>query len=273
MRAYIYKKQIIKTKKFYIGKHNGNNKWYKGSGTEWKQDYKLYVKNPKTDIITEILEYIDDLSIINKREKYWLEYFDAANNPCYYNKTNKSYGPTSLSQIAKDKIGQSNKKPNPKKGSSKPKGFKNRTSPSKGKKWKWKDKIPNHILQYDLQGNFIKEWSNIKTAIEITNIKGINECINNRSKTAGGYIWKKFTKNYPLILTKDEIKFVNSRKPIYNKDKNKPFIVMNQNFEIIHEFDSLKEASIILKKEISNISAALSGKKKNYLKLIWKFKN
>jgi hypothetical protein len=114
VRAYIYRKQIIKTKKFYIGKHNGNNKWYKGSGTEWKSDYKLYVKNYKQDVITEILEYVNDISKLNEREKYWLEYFDAANNPLYYNKTNKNYGPSSLPQHIKDKIGNANKKPKPK---------------------------------------------------------------------------------------------------------------------------------------------------------------
>ena len=47
------------------------------------------------NIETEILEYVEDISKLNEREIYWLEYFDASNNPLFYNKTNKSYGPVS----------------------------------------------------------------------------------------------------------------------------------------------------------------------------------
>ena len=45
------------------------------------------------------------------------------------------------------------------------------------------------ILQYDLNGNFIKEWFSSKEASKI--IKGdINACLKERTKKAGGYIWK-----------------------------------------------------------------------------------
>lgn len=48
------------------------------------------------------------------------------------------------------------------------------------------------ILQYDLQGNFIKEWFGIKNASENLNIdkSNIGECCRNKRKTAGGYIWR-----------------------------------------------------------------------------------
>jgi hypothetical protein len=45
------------------------------------------------------------------------------------------------------------------------------------------------VLQYDLEGNFIKEWDSITKAKNI--FKGnIYSCVNNRQKTACGYIWK-----------------------------------------------------------------------------------
>lgn len=48
------------------------------------------------------------------------------------------------------------------------------------------------ILQYDKFENFIQEFSSIKEASNKTNIKrtAIMNNLKNRSKTAGGYIWK-----------------------------------------------------------------------------------
>lgn len=48
------------------------------------------------------------------------------------------------------------------------------------------------ILQYDIQGNFIQEWSSLKQPSERLNInsRSIGNCLNNVSKTAGGYVWK-----------------------------------------------------------------------------------
>jgi hypothetical protein len=49
-----------------------------------------------------------------------------------------------------------------------------------------------HILQYDLDGNFIKEWSSIKEAGLSLNKRGaaIGECCQEKRKTAYKYIWK-----------------------------------------------------------------------------------
>lgn len=49
------------------------------------------------------------------------------------------------------------------------------------------------VNQYDLDGNFVKEWSCAKEAsrelgLEYTNI---NKCVNGKYKTAFGYIWKR----------------------------------------------------------------------------------
>ena len=68
-KPHIYRRQIIATGKFYIGKHNGNNKCYKGSGVDYLSDYKKYVKNPQSDLIEEILEYVSDISKLNEREE------------------------------------------------------------------------------------------------------------------------------------------------------------------------------------------------------------
>jgi hypothetical protein len=51
------------------------------------------------------------------------------------------------------------------------------------------DKISKPILQYDLEGNFIKEWPSTTEAKK--HHKGdIGACCLGKQKTAGGYIWK-----------------------------------------------------------------------------------
>ena len=47
------------------------------------------------------------------------------------------------------------------------------------------------VLQYDLNGNFIKEWESIKEAKKELKVSShISCCCNGKRKTAGGYIWK-----------------------------------------------------------------------------------
>jgi hypothetical protein len=92
-KAYIYKKYLKITGKYYIGQHNGNDPNYYGSGIDWKKDIIKYNVDWNNDIETEILEYIHNLDEINKKEKFWLEYFNAANNDMFYNKSNKPFGP------------------------------------------------------------------------------------------------------------------------------------------------------------------------------------
>ena len=51
---------------------------------------------------------------------------------------------------------------------------------------------PKAVCQYDLDGNFIKEWSSIKEAQEETNSHHISMCCRGHKKyiTSGGYIWR-----------------------------------------------------------------------------------
>lgn len=226
-KPHIYRRQIIATGKYYIGKHKGGDKYYYGSGKDYKIDLKLY-----KDIITEILEYVDDISKLNDREKYWLEHYDASNNPLYYNKTNKSFGP--IKQSEEWKLNQSIKM----KGKSTTKGKTwtvKDTSNMKGggfigkkhsqksidkikhnqsrneiisKKLKgrdnslWKYKIYTEernkniskskgqgIIQLDLEGNFIKEWISFNE-VKKAGYLGVQGAVK-RDKPYKNYIWKR----------------------------------------------------------------------------------
>lgn len=46
------------------------------------------------------------------------------------------------------------------------------------------------VVQYDINGNFIKIYDSIISAQKETNIYHISDCCLNKLKTAGGYIWK-----------------------------------------------------------------------------------
>lgn len=57
---------------------------------------------------------------------------------------------------------------------------------------KFRQKKYKAIKQYDLQGNFIKQWQSVKEASETLNIykSGISSCANGTYKQCMGYIWK-----------------------------------------------------------------------------------
>jgi len=67
---------------------------------------------------------------------------------------------------------------------------KGKITPERNKKISKKLKIP--IIQYDKQMNLIKEWPSQTEASQILNINqpSISNCLKNKSKTAGGYIWR-----------------------------------------------------------------------------------
>ena len=46
------------------------------------------------------------------------------------------------------------------------------------------------VLQYGLEGAFIKEWPNAHSAERVLNISGIGEVCKGKKKSAGGFLWK-----------------------------------------------------------------------------------
>jgi group I intron endonuclease len=187
--------------KKYIGKDRNNLKSYLGGGTDLNKDIKKYGRNY---FKKEILENCLSIEELNQREIYWLKHFDAASNPLFYNKTNKSYGRTDKFTKTEaylnrgKKISQSNKgksKPeywknstqlkehgknlgNSNKGKSKPEGFgeilskqrKNQPSPLKGKPHTSNYKP---VLCLDDYGNVVKEYkSQIEAEKELNLSRG-----------------------------------------------------------------------------------------------------
>jgi hypothetical protein len=241
---HIYKRQIIATSKFYIGKHKGGDKYYKGSGKEYKQDLNCY-----KEYKTEILEYVDDISKLNEREMYWLNKFDVVNNPLYYNLTNRSYGINTCTKEHKQKISIAN------------------TGKKRSEQVKYKMSISNTnkgikpVIQYDKQGNIIREWKSISEATNKLNLsKGrISSCCRKINKTAGGYIWR--FQNDPL----------NNNYVIPSHKSSIPIIQYDKQGNIIREWKSISEA--IKQTKIKGILNNVSGRSKTAGGYIFTYKN
>jgi hypothetical protein len=258
-KAYIYKKTIITTGKSYIGKHNGNNPYYKGSGKDWKNDLKLYVKDRKLDLIEEILEYVEDESKLNERECYWLEFYDVENNPSFYNKSNLSHGVTFTSDSTKLKQSLS--------------------SPYRKK-----------VIQYDLEGNFIRIWNSMKEACKILKINSsdlTNSC-QGKQKSAKKFQWRYYEPNYPLKIesiiiyfksqeTRNKISKSNMGKKREVVCWGKPINQLDLKGNIVNTWGKIREACNQFKGDLnkieSNIGGCLRGKQKTAYGYKWEYKN
>ncbi len=110
---------------------------------------------------------------------------------------------TTLSQESKDKISKANLKPKPKGFGDKIKSEERNKKISKSHTGKlhprtqeWSNKIGNSnkkpIIQYNLEGEFIKEWNSAKDASMFIgrNPSPITACCKGKQKTCYGFKWK-----------------------------------------------------------------------------------
>lgn len=107
------------------------------------------------------------------------------------------------------------------------------------------------VLQYDLQGNFIKEFSSLQEASEETGTQKATLCAVCKQvpqkKTANGFQWKYKDNDKHIILNID--------KSVYQIDK--------ETNEIIKQFKTATEASKELKISRGSIGDCLSGRRKS----------
>jgi group I intron endonuclease len=208
---------LINSKK-YIGKDVNNNPKYLGSGSILKKAIK---KHGKKNFKKEILEHCLSKEELWQREEYWLNFYNAESNPLFYNKTNKAYGNSGQTQNGKIKISNAKKGWVPsdetkKLMSENRKGHKmyndewrskikealtgiKRSDETKQKQSKARKNKPSKskksVLQYDKQGNFLKEYPSAVEAAKSLNKKtgsAITEVCNGKGnrKSIFGYIWK-----------------------------------------------------------------------------------
>jgi group I intron endonuclease len=208
---------LINNKK-YIGKDINNNPKYLGSGSVLKKAIKKY---GKANFKKEILEYCLSKEELWEKEEYWLNFFNAESDPLFYNRTNKAYGNSGQTLEGKEKISQARKGWIPsdetkKRMSEGRKGHKmynnewrlkiknaltgiKRTDETKHKQSEIKKGKPSKskkpVLQYDKQGNFLKEYPSVTEAAKALNKKSgavITEVCNMKKnrKSIFGYVWR-----------------------------------------------------------------------------------
>lgn len=209
---------LINGKK-YIGKDINNNPKYLGSGSILKKAIKKYGKE---NFKKEILECCSSKEELWQREEYWLKFYDVESNPLFYNRTNKAYGNSGQTQDGKRKISESRKGWTPS-DETKKRMSENRKGHKMYNDGEWRLKIKKAltgikrsdetkqkqseirkgkssqtkkpVLQYDKQGNFIKEYPSATEAAKALNKKSgaaITEVCNGKGnrKSIYGYIWK-----------------------------------------------------------------------------------
>jgi len=115
------------------------------------------------------------------------------------------------------------------------------------------------IFQYDLDGNFIREWPSIKEAEQQLKITGISFNVNGIINYVGNYIFKYKKDNYFTIEINNLL-----------RGKNKIIQYSTDNI-FIQEYSSIKEAIEITK--IKTIYKCLSGQNKTSGGYIFKYKN
>lgn len=96
----IYKTTNLVNGKQYIGRDSHNNPNYLGSGNLLKLAIRKYGKeNFKKEVIDECMTFQD----LVEREEYWLNYYDAGNNPLFYNLHNGGKGIRHTDEMKKQK--------------------------------------------------------------------------------------------------------------------------------------------------------------------------
>ena len=261
---------------------NPKNKIYVGQTIDWdrrKQDYKYLNCSNQNKLYNSLLKYgwsnhvfelIEECSLgeLNNRERYWQDYYNVLEEGLNLKLTQFGDKSGIISIETKNKIALS---------------MKDKNTWSKGGYHK------KSVLQYDLEGNFIKDYPSVEEAKKTYNVD-IASCCRGESKTSAGFIWfyeekfnndlliekiKKATTNGNKNKKKSQIHSSNIKKAVTKTNKNKRKPVMQYDLEgnFIKEWEYIRQASNYLNISPSGISNNLLGRYKHAGNYIWKYKN
>jgi group I intron endonuclease len=200
-----------------------------------KKQVKLYNSICKYSVSEHIFEVVEECIIeeLNERERYWQDYYNVIEKGlnCLLTKTEDKSG--KMSEDTKRKIG----KP---------------------------------VIQYSLQGLYIKEWNTIAEAGRALRIDytRIPVCCKGRIKSSNGYIWRYKEGETPLKISPGRVQ--------QEARIEKRFVAVsqfNKKGDLLAEWNSIKEASNMLQIGRTNISSCLKGNSKTAGGFIWKYRN
>jgi len=280
-------------------RHKGNLKRNKHTNTYLQNSWNKYGENNFSFVILEQLDQMND-SILKEKEEYWIEYFCSYINSYGYNLIlvpkgikNKMLYDMCIdnfrsSQICKsvyqldlngnvirkwDSINQIAKTLNIK-DTCIISCLKHKRKTYKNYIWIYDNELINFdlsnynktkkVLQYDLDNNFIKEWSSVSDICKYYNFKSqinIRNCCNGNNYVAYGFKWA-----YKDNIDKSSI----------NKIKIHPnarkIVQLDLLGNFVSEWNSMAEAGIFLDINVSNISSCVNGKLNKSHGFKWMYK-
>lgn len=138
--------------------------------------------------------------------------------------------------------------------------------------------VKRPVLQYDLLGNYIKEWDSRVVAASSLNMspESISAASTGRTNSAGGYLWrdKDPSKWYPPVYNPKQCNY--EREGLLNhrdgKTNKRPVNQYNSDGLFIQSWPSITEASKSLNIEYRSISKCCLGHILTAGKFKWKYK-
>lgn len=311
MKKFIIYKHTSPIGKVYIGQTSQSNpirRWRNGGKGYFSIDkfgnyhQKLIVeainKYPWKDWKHEIIDTCNTLEEANKLETYYIKLYKSNNPEFGYNMTSGGQGhlghPMSqetknkLSEIIKDKYKNDKEyvervrkahlgipmHENTRKALLEANTGRKFSDETKLKIGKANGKV---VLQFDLNGNFLKEYYSASEAaknISMTSASVVNQC-NNTTRKCGKYLFiykEDFEKDPNIIKEKVEQLKVQLTEKGTLKHQGKPIIQLSKSGEFIMEFNSTKEASEKLNISVTSINNCLCGRSKSAGKFKWIYK-
>lgn len=187
---------------------------------------KYEEKNFEFTIIEEC-----NVDMLNNKEIYWINYYDSCNNSNGYNEKTGGNNNFVLSDNYINKMREA------------------------------QFKIP--ILQINLNGIIVKEWSGAREASKTLNISQscIWQCVNNNRKTYKNFIWIK----------KEKYKINNFNINDYINQNTQPIKIVQLNLygNLIKIWNSSSEAHIIGHFDSSSIIKCCKHKSKSHKRYMW----
>jgi len=120
------------------------------------------------------------------------------------------------------------------------------------------------VLQYDIDGNFIKEWfssTEIERELNIEN-SGISMCCSGKINSFGGFIWRQKSGEIELKLSLSNIRL-----------RKRPILQYSLDGIFIKEWAYIREAELSLELPKGYIQRCCNNKLKSCGGFIWKYKH
>lgn len=268
-KIYIYCLKDPETKEIrYVGKTTNINTRLKAHITRSKHNKyhsARWVQSILKRDLKPIIELIEECAEDNwvEREKYWISYYrelfdltnilDGGEGGSTFGRLGKPWSEEQRKNNKKARLGVSVQHTD--------EGNKKRAEGVR----RYYDKNKKPVLQYDLDGNFIKEWKSSVDAGKILGIpySNINKVCKNKTLTSYGFMWRY--KNGDI-----ENKIEKYVKP--EGSSNKPIIQLTKKGDVVKEYKSLTEAYLETGIKRTNISNCLTGITKSAGGYKWVYK-